>query len=402
MNTPLKTRITVDQLLFYTFLCAFLGMPLGTAPSNICGGIAALIWIFSGRFIKQKNIYRQVWFWPVLILIILPWAGLLYTPEITETSIKYAKKTHYWLYGLAIASISYKHLSPRRFAYAFLLGLAVNALVAVLQVADFIPVRGTAGYCGFFKGYRALSTYLVLGILMVSYFFRESKDNRARLLTGLLLLLYTWNLFMLEGRNGYFTFFVLSPLFIRNIFKGTGPLRTSLFCILFLTFLFLSPFARDRIFTFTANQINAHLNADPANAWGKKNIAGEDRFYITRNAVIVFLKHPIFGVGTGGFLHYTEEKGRAISHPHNNFLYMAVSYGIIGVLALAWLFWEVIKNAWKQRHTPIGFFVLSASLVIFVSGTFNTQILDTGTAFLFAVSVGLQSSFRDTQNGFSV
>ena len=50
---------------------------------------------------------------------------------------------------------------------------------------------------------------------------------------------------------------------------------------------------------------------------------------------------------------------------------MAVSFGIVGVAVLFWLFIEIIKNAWKNRETPLGYFLLSTSLVIFISGVFN-------------------------------
>jgi len=44
---------------------------------------------------------------------------------------------------------------------------------------------------------------------------------------------------------------------------------------------------------------------------------------------------------------------------------MAVSFGLIGVFAILWFFWEIIKNAWSERDTPLGFFILSTALVIF-------------------------------------
>jgi len=63
------------------------------------------------------------------------------------------------------------------------------------------------------------------------------------------------------------------------------------------------------------------------------------------------------------------------------------------VFAFLWFFWEILRNAWEERNTPLGFFVLSTALVILVSGLVNSQILDAGTAFLLAVVTGLQNGF---------
>ena len=89
---------------------------------------------------------------------------------------------------------------------------------------------------------------------------------------------------------------------------------------------------------------------------------------------------------------------RDVKHPHNNILYMAVSFGLVGVFAILWLFWEIFKNSWRERHTPLGWFIFSTALVIFVSGMFNSQILDAGTAYIFSLAIGLQQGLaRFTQ-----
>jgi O-antigen ligase len=114
-------------------------------------------------------------------------------------------------------------------------------------------------------------------------------------------------------------------------------------------------------------------------------------------AIPIFLDNPLIGVGTGGYQAEMMRRGKPgdpdMAHPHNNLLHMAVSYGIIGIIAYLWLFAETIRNAWEQRETPVGFFVLSSAVVIFVSGLFNTTVLDVGTLFLLAVAVGLQQAF---------
>ena len=74
----------VDGLLYYACMGTFFAMPLGTAPMNICGILAVTIWLFSGKAIRHLQILiHHSWFWPVLVLIILPWMGLLFSPDET-------------------------------------------------------------------------------------------------------------------------------------------------------------------------------------------------------------------------------------------------------------------------------------------------------------------------------
>lgn len=171
-------NITTDKLLFYTFVAAFFGMPLGTTPPIIFGSLAALIWIFSGKAVQLKHICKNTWCWPILFLMILPWIGFLYTPDPAGMGIGYAAKTHYWVYCLVIASIPFEIYLPHRFIHGFLAGLAVNAFVGGLQLMGVLLPKGQGWYSGLGRGYSTLSAYLVLGILTVSFCFRNSEKKR--------------------------------------------------------------------------------------------------------------------------------------------------------------------------------------------------------------------------------
>jgi O-antigen ligase len=161
--------------------------------------------------------------------------------------------------------------------------------------------------------------------------------------------------------------------------------------------MLLSPIVRNRI-SVSVDKLKYHMSIDQKSAWGKEYSVNYERFYLWYGAVRIFKDNPFFGVGTGGYGTVLKQMGSPddplMAHPHNDILYMAVSYGAIGVAAFFWLFGEIIKNAFKQRDNILGFFVLSTTLVILVSGLVNAQILDAGMAFFLAVTVGLQQGFR--------
>ena len=392
----LYRKINTETLLFFFLAGAFFSMPLGTSPLTICAILGASVWVFSGKVAQAKQIVNNTWVWPVLLFIVLPWVGLLYTPDPKGLGLDYAGKTHYWIYCMAVASISSGPLLPQRLIQAFLLGLSLNAFVAVLQFANVFPTSCCGEFRGLGEDYSILSAYLVVGMLMASHYFREAKDNRTRILLSLLMMLFFFHLTIMKGRAGYVTFVLLSPLIVHNLFKTSSLFKSSFACVLLCAMMFFSPVVRDRV-SLSIDQLKYHLKADPNVAWGKVYTEKQDRFYMWYGAIPIFLENPFFGTGTGGYQTVMKESGKPddpeIAHPHNNLAYMAVSFGIIGIMAYFWLFGEIMRNVWGQRHTPVGFFVLSVALVIFTSGLFNTTVLDAGTLFLLAVSVGFQQCF---------
>ncbi|MEJ2725978.1 MAG: O-antigen ligase family protein, partial [Deltaproteobacteria bacterium] len=364
------------------------------SPPIIVGVLGTLIWFFSGMFFRLKSLFKQSWLWPALAFIALAWVGLLYTPDPYGFGVNYAGKTYYWLFCVALASLSLETLRPRILINAFLLGLAVNACVGMLQFAGFIaPKQGW--FSGLTRGYNTLTVYLVLGILMCSFYFGEAKEWRKRWVLILLMALYFFHLIILEGRTGYLTFILLSPLVLKTLFRKLNGWKVLLVWVLIMGAMSLSPIVRERVH-LTVSELKYHMNAEKAKAWGREFTTHQDRFYYWYGAVRIFLENPILGVGTGGYPMVLKGKGNPddpiVSHPHNNVLYMAASYGVFGIVVFTWFFWEMLRNSLKERDTVLGYFILCTALVLLVNGLFNTTVLDAGTVLLWSLAVGLQSA----------
>ncbi|MFC1823761.1 O-antigen ligase family protein [Thermodesulfobacteriota bacterium] len=379
-------------------------MPMGTSPFTIIGICILLVWLFSGDFIKRREQYfHGDWLLPILAVVALIWLGLIWSADPFGLGIKYAQKTHYWLYAFALSSVFSNGNSTDKtdkLIKAFLLGLLCNATVGFMQFTHIVPRLskwGVTGYTGFNSGYNTLSILLILGMLTASFYFKSSKTRNQKIMYAGLIIFYFLHLILLEGRGGYLTLVLLSPVILFNMFKRNKLIYISLAYLLVISIMVSSPISRDRIaYTnkYLSQYVENYLKPHKDMGWGEKYYEHFDRIYMWRWAVNLLIENPLIGVGTGGYKEAMIAAGaeKPVSHPHNNILYVAVSWGGVGLFIFGWLFWTILKNGWQNRDSRIGFFVMASSLVILVGGSTETHILDSGGAFLLAVTTGFLSA----------
>ncbi|MBF0413002.1 MAG: O-antigen ligase family protein [Desulfamplus sp.] len=423
MDKPDRILLTLVALTFFSF-------PIGTAPPLILIITAFIVFIVSGKFLGIRKLWQEHpicplvidltdksereidwkscvlrnlsdnWILPLLLFLSLPWIGLIYAPEISDVSMDYARKTHYWLYAFVIALLP---LDKRAMAFvvkAFLAGLFVNSIFAFIQFAGFAPPPAPSsiqGYFGFGVIYSALSMYLVSAIMMASFFFKSAQTKEIKAFNLMLIFIFLFHISIMDGRNGYVTFFILSPLIAINVIGRFEWKKMVLICIVFLLAMSFSPVLKNRIKTTFIN-LRANQQVILEQPWTTKIIDIVPRFYLLRSALDIFVKHPVIGAGTGGYRYYTgQEGGIPQSHPHSNILYMGASFGIVGLFSYLWLCWVMFKKSWQHRDEIQGYFALSILLVIFISGFFNSQIIDSGPALFFALGYGLLNQMNSQQ-----
>lgn len=390
-------RLDFDALLYLAGLGMFFGVPLGNVPMLFFGFLGLFVWIASGFFHSRgESWYRLSWSWPIFAIIFLHLLGLLYTVDDAGQSLRFAKKMHYWFYGFVVATINFNRFPASNLPLAFLIGLSISSFSAIIEVFAVLIMGSEMGMSlGIGPGFAKMSAFLVLGMLMLSFYFNNTSNSRYRCLFLILFGLYFLHLVLMQGRNGYLTFMILLPVMLSQFFNRLRFWQIALIYITAVGLMSLSPAVRHRM-DFTVDQIMVHLEASKDKGWGRDYVPGEERFWMYNNAVEIFLENPILGVGTGGLQTAVKQHSKPnwplLAHPHNNFLYMAVSFGLLGILALGWFFWELFKNSWRQRQSPVGFFIFSWGLVIFVSGVFNCQIVNAPTGFLLGITAGLQGS----------
>ncbi|MCF8044284.1 MAG: O-antigen ligase family protein [Desulfarculaceae bacterium] len=315
----------------------------------------------------------------------MPWICLAYSPE-KSLGLDYAMKSKYWIFTFIVAGMSLRSGRVHIMIKAFICGVFINAIVALSQYTELLPMV-KEGHPGLGVVHTAASVYLVIGLIMSGMYFGREQRIVWKTCWILVMGFLLFHLAIMNGRAGYLSFILAAPLIANFMMKEFSVFKKGVVCFVLILVVFLSSTVQNRIEN-TIEDIEHNMEKIAKGNWFENSIKELPRFYIYDSAVRLMIKHPLKGLGTGGLKKYTARKGHAVVHPHNNILYMGVSFGIAGVIVCLWMFWIMLKTSWKYRHTQIGCFVLGIALVMFISGMFDTLIINSGTSILFSLGYG--------------
>jgi O-antigen ligase len=173
--------------------------------------------------------------------------------------------------------------------------------------------------------------------------------------------------FMTPGRSGYLALIVLSIYFFYRAIAYKKNYWAALFVCLLIPSLFLnSSMVKDRV-NLGMKEIS---NASDA-GHGKETSMGL-RINAWKNAIELIKKHPLLGVGTGGyeqaFVHSDKDQEgwvKFIQHdPHNQFLKIFAELGIVGLV----IFLSFLGATLFQKTMPF-YFDLSFGVLLVWCGT---------------------------------
>lgn len=382
-SSPLRKVALLLTALFFFFI------PIATSPAEIAGLLALGFSLLSGAFSRDRLavFFQSKIAYAVVLFVGLHWVGLLWTSDVTK-GLEFARRTYVWIYALMVVAITRNHTQSGFFIKAFLAGLTVTSSIFTMQLLGILPTP--QGFARGFMNHITLSVLVAFAIVFVSYWFRGLRDSNSRLMPSVLIAVFLIVLTFGIGRAGYVVFVVLMPFLIANIF---GRLNIKVFIattvVVVLLIPSVSPTLKSRI-DRAIEDIKAYNRDNPNTSVGI-------RLYMWQKSVELISERPIFGFGTGSYSKEVSNRHSKaiedafvnISQPHNSYLYAAVSFGIVGLFSLLWLFGAVLLESYKQRKTLIGYACMLFTIALMVSSLTDNQLMSFGTAHLYALLVGL-------------
>jgi O-antigen ligase len=382
----------------FTLLAGFT-LPISTALANISLGLLSVCWLLAGRFHERWAVIRTN---PVALaalgLFAIMTLGITYShaplPEAWSALVKHRKL----LYVPILVTLFPDPLWRRRALYALLAALLLTLLLSYLQ-AMHLWYGGKAfvhhGYAitNYYVFKSHITQNLLLAFLAYTLFLVALRGQTPgwRLVAAVMGLLAAINvLFLVQGRTGYVVLAALVVWLLYQWRKRQGLLLAVIVLILVAGLaLGFSEGFRARVIGIGDTQV---IDSPYTNT----TLSNQYRWVFYRNSLTLIASHPFVGTGTGSFIPVYQNlvqgregvEGVATHNPHNEYLFLGVELGLIGLSAfLLWLCLQW-RLAWHLHGLEAG---LATGLVIaFAVGClFNSLLLDftEGNVFVYLSGV---------------
>ncbi len=176
-----------------------------------------------------------------------------------------------------------------------------------------------------------------------------TRKNSLRLLAGWALLVTGLTVVLTFSRGGFVAVAVMGIFTLLYRPPRLGELAVLLLTVAIVTVVFLPDSYLDRMQTLT------DIFTNPYAVSGEVSLRG--RATEMRAAYMMFLDHPVFGVGIKNFpenyMYYSRQIGldpRATPRsPHNMYLEVAAETGMVGIFVFGLLLWSIFRSLQTAR-----------------------------------------------------
>ena len=362
-------------------------LPISTAALMIFFSATVLSCLLAGNWHEKYLILRYN---PMALMFVIFFAlfviGLSYTTVPMKaglsTLIKYSK----FLLGFFLFS-TFRHEKTAYFAFfAFLLATILTLIFSFIKFfADWDFLNRIAFDSGVFKDH--IFTGFLLAFLSYCFaVFAFSIKNAWRWLFVVLFFLAAYNvLFINLSRSGYVVLLSLLLLLAWQQFAWKGLFAGLLISFFLCSSLLYLPANFKERFNLAHSEITQYKHGNFDTSVGLRL-----KFY--HNSFKIFKEHPWIGTGTGSFaqdyLAAAENKQFATQNPHNEYLNIAVQFGLLGIIILLGMF---TVHAWISfRLQGLRQYFAQAVLVsIAVGSLFNSWLMDVTQGCFYVIFTAL-------------
>lgn len=355
-----------DKIIYFLLPLFCFTIPISTFGTTICLLSLVFLWLVTGDY-GQK--IKLLWVHPIarvfLLLIITSFISLLYTEADgkeafngLKDSLRLGATGIFIYYFTQQTPESFKHLK-KRCIQAFVLAMILTMILSYLKYFfHILPHKQGLTEAAVFKNHIKTSFFMSIAVYFMA---SELRANPKKILLWLAILLMSGNiLFLSEGRTGYLIFSILALCYFWEIAKIRGVmLMTSLLLIVLLVSQQFSLKIAERI-----AQIPIDLEMFSVKQDVSTSSIGARLNFIAGSRDLICEK-PWFGWGIGGFREAyrttVSDSHLYTNNPHNEYLRMAVEFGIFGLVWFVYLvvsvFRQMAKVSKKQQFLIRGIWV---------------------------------------------
>ena len=374
----------------------FIGIPVSRSLSSVGMGLVLFTWLVSGDYQgKWQRIRDNPLSLPVFLLWLLTFVASLWSvgdwATIENQFFIYVRLLWFFLILSLIQTQQHKKWAW----WAFFAGCAINVVMGLVNT--YMPVEWY-GILGLTKwshetvlGNHNAQGAVIAFFAAACFVYMQSCQTKSMktLCAVFFALAVTSSALFSQSRSGFVVtaLAVLAVLFVsvnkdKRLALGVG------LCIVLMGLSYFSPKMSARFVQMNA-EINQYFST------GNFETSVGFRIEMWRRGVDFFLSSPIWGHGTGSYYKlasavYTEGQCATVcNHPHNQFLFFAVEFGIIGVGLFVYWFYKMLKSA-AMSVSEQDRYLWIAFVVVFVGECFlNLPLYSSSERTFFICLMGL-------------
>jgi len=365
----------------YLFILLGFSLPLSIAITNILIVLISFICIVEGDFSEKWNkICSSKWMISLLLLLVLYLLYFLIFGVCTDT---------FWILKrvslLLILPILYSTIfsvdTIKKSAFSFLSSMFVSSVVAIAENFEIISINPNWTVSAFMK-YTDHNTFLASALILSIYsFFRLKLEGKFKISIQLFIPVYLFSLFSEGGKAGQIVFIVLLIFLFIYLFRTKIKVLFISFLGVFL-FSYLVYNNSEMVKTRFDYAIKSYKNIE-----NEKKSSSNTRYILGAETIKLIKQNPVFGYGAGSFTDVfgpiNSETEKIVRHkhktPHNNYLYVWMELGILGLILLLSIFYFQIRELYRLKDGfPRVLLPLMYLIIMFADSYFfshNTLIL---------------------------
>lgn len=380
-------------------------LPISVAMDNLLLAVVLFSLVHNARTIwqiaTQHPVARAAW----LLFGILFFAifyGEAPLSKAVDILAKYIDLAFVPLFVLMLSN----EVDRRRAQYAFFAAMGVTLLLSwlvglkILPVQDWMWTDVTVNNPAVFHSHITHNNMMAFAVFLALLNLRGTVSSSARMAWGLFALMGAINvLFMVQGRTGYMILLILLGWFtwstLARYMRKRGRLwgwRQGVAMVLVFAGVAITIYQTSSRLHERMDLVSSEYQAWQPNH-GKDTSTGQrlDFYY---NTLQIVQRHPIFGVGTGGFAaaFAKQTQGTAVLHtpnPHNEYLLITAQIGLVGLAFLLYLFYTLWRCAPLLNTSFEQDAARGLVLAYLINCAFNSPLLDHSDGLFFAFMVAM-------------
>jgi O-antigen ligase len=237
--------------------------------------------------------------------------------------------------------------------------------------------------------------FLAIAIYLLSYYvlFDHSIGKLKKITYSFFIITMSINMFITGGRAGQVMYFAMLVILVFQYFPK-NTFKAFLISVFILLITFSTFYLSSKIFSNRVDAAMTELSDYKNHAYSSTGL----RISAAINSWSIIKENPIIGVGTGDYKNEFKkasiknnlklEDKLVIHNPHNMYVLILVQFGLVGLLALLFMFYAQIKiaiNSNEEFVRKIGVALPLLYLLIMLSDSY-LMVHMTGLLFIFISS----------------